>query len=392
MSTATITPARVRRGVPKVLVVDDEPSLRELAQDLLPRELSCRVQTAATLVEARRIIDRGGIDLLLLDVHLPDGDGLSLLEPLRRKNPAARAVVISGDVCPEHALTALRGGAIDFIPKPFAVEQVGQRLGRALARQQSEARDLRRLTRLRDAVRRLNRARKTVSKKVDLLCNDLVHAYTDLARQLDEVRTQESFRALLAGARDLEQMLCHAMDWLLRKAGYCNIAIYLADDDRQYELGAYMKYTIPGTKELTNAMRNGILGHVVRDGFVAAAGTDLLELLSPEEIAVLHGQTLIATTCNYLGESLAALVLYRDEKSPFSREDEQMLKAIAPLFATALTSLVHREAPGASDDDDGDGTDGFWKDPPGPDDPSKRKRGDRTGDADWWKRGEPPPF
>lgn len=392
MSTATITPARTRRSVPRVLVVDDEPSLRELAQDLLPREMSCRVQTAATLAEAKRIIDRGGVDLLVLDVNLPDGNGLSLLEPLRKKSPSARTVVVSGYGTADNAMTALRGGAIDFVPKPFTVEQIGQRLSHALARQQIEARDLRRLTRLRDAVKRLNRARKTVSKKVDLLCNDLVHAYTDLARQLDEVRTQESFRSLIAGARDLEQMLCHSMDWLLRKAGYCNIAIYLVGEDQQYELGAYMKYTIPGTKELTNAMRDGLVRHVARDGFVAASGNDLLELLSAEEIALLHGQTLIGTTCNYLGESLAAIVLYRDEKSPFSREDEQMLKAIAPMFATTLTSLVHRETPNA-DDDSADGADDFWPDPSHDnDDNPKRKRRDRTGDADWWKRGEPPPF
>lgn len=392
MSTATITPSRLRRALPRILVVDDEPALREMAQDLLPRELSCRVQTAATLVEARRIIDRGGIDLLLLDVNLPDGDGLSLLEPLRKKSPTARTVVISGDVRSEHAMTALRGGAIDFIAKPFTVEQIGQRLGKALARQQLEARDFRRLTRLRDVVKRLNRARKTVSKKVDLLCNDLVHAYTDLAKQLDEVRTQESFRSLIGSARDLEQMLCHSMDWLLRKAGYCNIAIYLVGDDQQYELGAYMKYTIPGTKELTSAMRDGIVRHVVRDGFVAAAGTDLLEMLTADEIAALHGQTLMGTTCSYLGESLAAIVLYRDEKSPFARDDEQMLKSIAPIFATALTSLVHRETPGGSIDEPEDGSDDFWKEPPGDDDPPKRRRRDRSSDADWWKRGEPPPF
>lgn len=392
MSTATVSSTRVRRSVPRVLVVDDEPALRELARDLLPREMSCRVQTASTLAEARRIVDRGGIDLLVLDVHLPDGNGLSLLEPLRRKSPVARTVVVSGHGNADNAMTALRGGAIDFLPKPFTVEQIGQRLSSALARQQIEARDFRRLTRLRDAVKRLNRARKSVSKKVDLLCNDLVHAYSDLAKQLDEVRTQESFRSLITSARDLEQMLCHSMDWLLRKAGYCNIAIYLVGDDQQYELGAYMKYTIPGTKELTNAMRDGLVRHIARDGFVAASGNDLLELLSAEEIALLHGQTLLGTTCSYLGESLAAIVLYRDEKSPFSREDEQMLKAIAPLFATALTSLVHRQTPGGSDDDPEDGADDFWKDPPTDDNNPKRKRRDRTGDADWWKRGEPPPF
>ena len=67
-----------------------------------------------------------------------------------------------------------------------------------------------------------------MSKKVDLLCNDLSTAYGELSKQLDTVRTQEGFRKLLGEAKDLEQMLCHAMDWLLRQVGYCNIGIWLA--------------------------------------------------------------------------------------------------------------------------------------------------------------------
>jgi hypothetical protein len=54
-----------------------------------------------------------------------------------------------------------------------------------------------------------------VSKKVDLLCNDLVAAYGELSRKLDGVRTQESFRKLVDRRKDLAQLLCHAMDWIL---------------------------------------------------------------------------------------------------------------------------------------------------------------------------------
>ena len=49
----------------------------------------------------------------------------------------------------------------------------------------------------------------------------------ELSKQLDVVRTQEGFRKLLNEAKDLEQLLCHAMDWLLRQLGYCNVAIWL---------------------------------------------------------------------------------------------------------------------------------------------------------------------
>ena len=112
---------------------------------------------------------------------------------------------------------------------------------------------------LRDAVRRLNDTRKTVSRKVDLLCNDLVSAYGELSRELDSVRTQEMFRKYIAQAQDLEQLLCHAMDWILRQLGYCNIAIWLSADDAAFQLGAYMKYTIAGEQPLVDALRDGLV-------------------------------------------------------------------------------------------------------------------------------------
>ena len=105
-------------------------------------------------------------------------------------------------------------------------------LARALHRKSLPLKSESRIDRLRDAVRRLNDARRLVTKKVDLLCNDLVAAYGDLSRQLDLVRTTESFRGAITIADDLEQMLCHAMDWMLRQMGYSNVAIWLAGPNR----------------------------------------------------------------------------------------------------------------------------------------------------------------
>src|SRR5690606_2194686 len=111
-------------------------------------------------------------------------------------------------------------------------------------------------------------ARKVVSKKVDILCNDLITAYGDLSKQFEQTRTQDSFQTFVKEARDLEQMLCHTMDWLLRQMGYCNIAIYLAADRDDMQLGAYMKYKIPGEDHLTDAMRNHLVPMILRENVV----------------------------------------------------------------------------------------------------------------------------
>jgi hypothetical protein len=307
------------------------------------------------------------------------------------------------------AIGALRAGAIDFVPKPFTAEQIVERVKGAIRRQNIVARNDRRILRLKDAVRRLNQSRKVVSKKVDLLCNDLISAYGEVARQVEEIRNQESFRKLLDGAKDLEQMLCHAMDWVLRNAGYCNLAVWLAADDAEFQLGAYMKYTIAGEPAFTEAMKQNLVPMAAKEGVVHLEGHDVKKYCSPGEYKTMAGNTILATNCTYLGETLAVLVMFRDEKCPFTPEDIAMLKAIAPLFATALAAMVRKhdgedeeelldggENTGGGDSSDdtkfgGGGAIG-GDDEKNEEKKRRERRKKEMYDADWWKRGDPPPF
>jgi len=160
--------------LPRVLVVEDEPALVELVRDVVGPQIDCQLVFAGDIQEARTIIENQSVDLLVTDLHLPDGDGMTLLGSLRDKIPAAGAIVITGKPSVSAAVTALRAGAADFLPKPFSVSHLVERVNKALERQKLAAKTEKRLDRLRDAVRRLNHSRRMVSKKVDLLCNDLV--------------------------------------------------------------------------------------------------------------------------------------------------------------------------------------------------------------------------
>lgn len=411
MSSATLPPGQQastsRQAPTRLLVVDDEPQMLELFRDVVARQIDCKVVYAANADEARKLINRDGIELMITDLALPDGDGMGLVDFLRKMQPAASAMVITGKVEVGNAIEALRAGAIDFVPKPFSSEQILERVKRAIRRQNLVARNERRILKLKDAVRRLNQSRKVVSKKVDLLCNDLIGAYGDLARQVEDLRNQESFRKLLDGAKDLEQMLCHAMDWILRHAGYCNLAVWLAADDAEYQLGAYMKYTIAGEPAFTEAMKQNLVPMAAREGFAHLEGYDVKKYLTPSEFKTLAGQTILASNCTYLGESLAVLVLFRDEKCPFTPEDVAMVKAIAPYFAIALAAMVRGEDGDGGDGGDGDGeessdpngdthTGGLSYDDSADEKEEEKRRRQRRKkeqhDADWWKRGEPPPF
>jgi FixJ family two-component response regulator len=367
---------------PRVLVVDDEPTLVELMDEIVSRSVDCRIVRAGSIHEARRILESQPIELMVADVNLPDGAGMSLLPALRKSQPSASAIVITGAPSVDGAISALRHGALDFVPKPFSAEQIVDRVRKALARQAAAAKTDRRLNRLREAVRRLNEARKVVSKKVDLLCNDLISAYGDLAKQLDTVRTQEGFRQYVSQATDLEQLLCHSMDWMLRQMGYCNVAIWLASEENDFQLGAYMKYTIDGEADLTEAMKRGVVPQTLQHGLLQLNGEAVQERLTPAELDYLADQSILAVNCTYLGESLAVVVLFRDDREAFTEEDGALLKQISALLAVSLAETVRKAQGGTGEENpfyDGEGG-------------SEPHRDGKPDAADWWKRGEEPPF
>src|SRR4051812_20363493 len=401
VKTTTVPETKTK---PRVLVVDDEPNLVELVGDVV-KSMDCRIVTANSLAEARKVIAAQPVEILVTDVHLPDGDGTTLLPLLHRRHPTASAIVITGSPSVDTAVSALRHGAVDFIAKPFNTEQLVAHVRQALQMQARAAQDERKLQRLRLAVRRLNEARKLISKKVDILCNDLITAYGELSRQVESVRNQEGFRKAIEKAPDLEQLLCHAMDWMLRQIGYSNVAVWLAGEDGEFQLGAYMKYTVPGDPPVTGALQRIVIPLAAKDSQDAVVRTkaaDLRDRLSPQEFALLKAQDLLTINCTYLGESLAALVFFREDTSPFTADDEALLKSIGPVFALALASVV-RAVDDEDDDDTGSAHDGNVLDEEGGNqkpkgdakpnqDKPKPKPKDPRDAADWWKRGEPPPF
>ena len=112
-----------------VLVVDDEPHIRRLLNGTLTRA-GYRVSDAGTAREALAEVEAGAPDVVLLDLGLPDRDGLELL-PLLRKSNAAVLVVSARDATDEK-VAALDLGAIDYVTKPFDTEELLARIRVAL--------------------------------------------------------------------------------------------------------------------------------------------------------------------------------------------------------------------------------------------------------------------
>lgn len=117
-----------------ILIVDDEPDIRELIGEILADE-DYRIVLAADAAQARRLREREHPDLILLDVWMPDTDGISLLQEWRESGVAdCPVVMISGHGSVEAAVEATRHGAVDFIEKPIAMARLLDTVRKTLAR------------------------------------------------------------------------------------------------------------------------------------------------------------------------------------------------------------------------------------------------------------------
>lgn len=117
----------------RILVVDDEPLLRRtLALNLTARGYD--VTTAATATAALHDITMAAPDLLILDLGLPDLDGLNVIRRLRRSAPDLPVVVLSARAASQDIVTALDLGAVDYVVKPFDMNELIARLRAATRR------------------------------------------------------------------------------------------------------------------------------------------------------------------------------------------------------------------------------------------------------------------
>ena len=122
----------------KILIVDDDRFIR-MALGEAVRSWGFETIEAGTVSEARALFAENEPPVALLDIDLPDGNGLDLLNEVKEKSPDTVAVMITGNVDVTNSLAALRGGAHDFIAKPVKLEELRVTLRNAL-----ETRELRR--------------------------------------------------------------------------------------------------------------------------------------------------------------------------------------------------------------------------------------------------------
>jgi len=118
---------------PTILVVDDELGARQSLEVIL--EDDYRVLSAESGREALEVLQRESIDLILLDVNMPDMDGLEVLRRIREQDEALDVIMVSALNLARKAVDAIKLGAYDYITKPYEPEDILSTVHRAISKQ-----------------------------------------------------------------------------------------------------------------------------------------------------------------------------------------------------------------------------------------------------------------
>ena len=121
----------------KILVIEDEPSLQELIKQSLEKERYV-VECASNYDTATQKIGIYDYDCILLDIMLPDGDGLSLLKELKKMHKRDSVIIISAKDSLDDKIAGLELGADDYLAKPFHLAELIARIRSVIRRKQND--------------------------------------------------------------------------------------------------------------------------------------------------------------------------------------------------------------------------------------------------------------
>lgn len=125
--------AKAAAKTPKILVVDDEPVVVNSVRKTLARK-AYKVAEAFSAREALSRIMVENFDMVLLDMRLPDANGLELVTDIKKRKPNLRVVIITGYASIDTAVEAIKRGANDYMAKPFTPDELFSMASRVLDR------------------------------------------------------------------------------------------------------------------------------------------------------------------------------------------------------------------------------------------------------------------
>ena len=330
----------------EILVVDSDGKSAEIIRKAAPEGATVRVAKGAD--QALCELKHKPADVVLVNVHVNDNGGTELLAQIRKIYPAVTAVALSRAHSLDACRSALRAGAADILFAPLKLEETRVVIDASLKRSNTQMQLAARHARLRRVCKRLNKARHEISQQVDLLCNDLVRAYQDIASQLNQTQAMTEFSSALDTTGGLEGLMRGTLEWVLKKLGPTNAAVFLPNSQGEYSLGAYLNLDTPAADPFVEAIGSTLAPQAASGGLIHLENDLDIEDVFGNSGKPLLGRTWMAHACFLRKECLAVMVIFRGQGVTMDSSTGALLQAISPLLAERIAHSMHR---GSSDTD-----------------------------------------
>ncbi|MBD3292515.1 MAG: response regulator [Armatimonadia bacterium] len=328
-------------GDVRVLVVDDEPYIREVCGRALQRA-GYHVALAEDGAGAHEELGAAAFDAAILDINLPDTDGLQLLREVKEHNPDAVVVLITGFATLETAMEAVRLGAYEYVRKPFGAVDLVHIVERGLESQRLKGRNDELLQELQAANEDLLARQEQIRERMRIASDDLT-AFVELGRRLSETsELPETLESIMRAGLQVTHARAAAA-YRRDDAPPCLrgiMALGIADRD-------VVGVELP--------LRDGLLGTAATTA-VARIENDLLNgsIADDEHLGFLGVQSVLVSPLTW-GETVhGVLALYDNEDGGFSDESLNLVRVLSTQAARVVAAMEDVSAkPALPRDEDG---------------------------------------
>ncbi|HXF59274.1 MAG TPA: ATP-binding protein [Candidatus Saccharimonadales bacterium] len=314
------------RPQPRILVVDDEPHVVQIFQDLLAQR-GYEVTSSSNGDDAIVKVTTGRFDLVLTDINLPGVDGLEVVRAAKAADKDTCVILITGYASTTTAIDALRQGAYDYITKPFDLWETAKAIDRGLESRSLVIENRRLVTSLEDA----NRERQHHEQILSRMVKEATQRITALYEAGKEISTSLSRQATLEVI----------VNQVAKLAGAEKSLVFLYDTDAgEYVAEAGVGVPLERLRECRFGNGVGLHGQSVRNASPVRQA-DLAEAVGVEDFLTEFeaGSVLIVpllTNENVLGTITAV----RGDGRAFTADDQELLTMFASQASIAVTNAI----------------------------------------------------
>ncbi|MFQ5964483.1 MAG: HD domain-containing phosphohydrolase [Candidatus Scalinduaceae bacterium] len=249
----------------RILVVDDEPKICQLIEELLRRE-GYQTDTSLSGVEALQMMKKHNYQMLLTDLKMPGIDGLELIRKAKKEYPEIRTIMVTGYATVETAVQSLRHGVDDYITKPFNIFELKKAVNRTLYGHQIAMENKQLLDDLKKTNIELDFYKQKLTLEVQTTGKHLTDANKELVQRINELDTINEISKAITSVLDTNELLNLCLGKINEKLKVKQSSIMLLDEEKkELIVKAYQGDRCNLVIGKTRKIGEGIAGRVAKE-------------------------------------------------------------------------------------------------------------------------------